>query len=204
VQKEEPAIDILPEPHVLQFAKLERPSVPENLPAGHWWQEEISVDVSVSDHVPMGHLLQVMVSGNIAYVPRGHDSHWLQPGPAENLPTGHILQDKMSMTATVSDAIPAGHMIQVFMFTASANSEYVPARHDTHVVGPAIFVYLPVARILQTKISVAATVLDAFPAGHMLQVLDWDNSEYVPVRHDAHVFSPDIAENLPAGHWLQL
>jgi len=58
--------------------------------------------------------------------------------------------------------------------------------------------------MLQTEISAAANVPDAFPAGHMLQVLACENCEYVPARHDAHVVEPDTAENVPGGHMLQI
>ena len=115
-----------------------------------------------------------------------------------------MLQLEISVAANANDDVPTAHSIQVFMLTASVNSEYVPARHDTHVVAPAIFVYLPAGHMLQVELFAAATVYDAFPAGHMLHVLDWENSEYVPARHDTHLFSPDTAEYLPAGHMSQV
>ena len=94
-------------------------------------------------------------------------------------------------------------MLQVFILCAPANCEYVPARHDTHVVEPVISVYLPAIHMLQVELSAAATVSDAFPAGHMLQMLAWENCEYVPARHDAHVVRPDTVEYLPGRHMLQ-
>jgi len=78
VQEEDPAIDVLLELHVLQFANLERPSVPENLPAGYRLQEEISVAVNASDHVPLGHGIQVFALNapdTFEYVPAWHSTH---------------------------------------------------------------------------------------------------------------------------------
>ena len=151
-------------------------------------QTEISAAANVSDAFPAGHMLQVLACENCEYVPARHDAHVFSPDTAENLPGRHMLQNEISVAATVSDAFPAAQLVQVSALNALDISEYVPARHDTHVFGPAIAVYFPAGHILQTEISVAPTVSDAFPAGHMLQVLTLGNSEYVPARHDTHVF----------------